>query len=111
MKKLILGLTTLLSLQSFAASIECTSKSYKLTANNKAEWTANYSIKGVENDGADVMIGKRYVSKNFLILFLEVDGQEDKFKAVAYREKVTDQFEGEINDGNKLEKAKCNYKD
>lgn len=111
MKKLIFGLTALLSLQTFAASIECTSKSYKLTADNKTEWNANYSIKGVVNDGADVVISKRYVSDNFLVLFLEVDGQEDKFKTVAYRKNTTDKFKGEVMNGSKLEKAECDYQD
>lgn len=108
MKKILLIVLAMSSLSSFAAtSLNCNSKSYTIVVNDlESNPTANYGINGNMNDGADVEIGKMYLSDRIIALSLTVDGQVDKFE-VSVTKARHGKYSGAIYSGNLPEILHC----
>lgn len=107
MKKLILLLSVLVSAQSFATKITCTSDKYKVEvqSSKKDGQMANYSVDEVQNDGADVTVEKFNVTDRLIDLSLNVDNQQGKIQVVAA--KSGDTFKGSIYFGDLTQVADC----
>ncbi len=88
MKKLLsVILLSIISLNAFSAQvIECTTSDLKdkiIASKTSGVWTGNYAMNGQLNDGAEVRVEERYLTKKGLALSLNVDGQKNKLEVVA----------------------------
>lgn len=97
-----------LSTSAFATTtLNCKSANYSIVVSDIEEFSfANYGVNGVMNDGADVEVGKSYISQNVVALALTVDGQKSKFELSVTKTAPT-KYEGKIFTGKISQKAIC----
>ncbi len=69
-----------------AESVECRSANYGVrVVSDAGSILTNYSVRGVDNEGADVGVENFYLTPRILALSLEVDGQPGKIEVYGLR--------------------------
>lgn len=110
MKRLMTSvmILTAFTTSAFATTtLNCKSANYSIVVSDIEAFSfANYGINGVMNDGADVEVGKSYISQNVIALALTVDGQKSKFELSATKIAPT-KYEGKIFTGKLSQKVVC----